>query len=216
MGGQVSTHGDMYSFGILLLEMFSGKRPTNELFGGNFTLHSYIESVLPGRMLDVADEVVLHNGLRIGFPVPDCLKLVFEVGLRCCEEYPVNRLAMGEALKELITIRERFFRSRRRARHWSVSAFLCKLEDVFSIYMLSSSYYAWVFWTYCMLYVDKGLMLWYQLSFEISWAFRIELCLKLKYLDVWDWDCVCLRWSGCYVVLQCEVCGDKLLRSTLS
>ncbi|KAL0684779.1 hypothetical protein Bca4012_051627 [Brassica carinata] len=117
MGGQVSTHGDMYSFGILLLEMFSGKRPTNELFGGNFTLHSYIESALPGRVLDVADEVVLHNGLRIGFPVADCLKLVFEVGLRCCEEYPVNRLAMGEALKELITIRERFFRSRRRARH---------------------------------------------------------------------------------------------------
>lgn len=117
MGGQVSTYGDMYSFGILLLEMFSGKRPTNELFGGNFTLHSYIESALPGRVLDVADEVVLHNGLRIGFPVADCLKLVFEVGLRCCEEYPVNRLAMGEALKELITIRERFFRSRRRARH---------------------------------------------------------------------------------------------------
>ncbi|KAF3499497.1 hypothetical protein F2Q69_00041785 [Brassica cretica] len=106
MGGQVSTHGDMYSFGILLLEMFSGKRPTNELFGGNFTLYSYIESALPGRVLDVADEVVLH-----------CLKLVFEVGLRCCEEYPVNRLAMGEALKELITIREKFFRSKRRARH---------------------------------------------------------------------------------------------------
>ncbi|CAF1919138.1 probable LRR receptor-like serine/threonine-protein kinase At3g47570 [Brassica napus] len=117
MGGQVSTHGDMYSFGILLLEMFSGKRPTNELFGGNFTLYSYIESALPGRVLDVADEAVLHNGLRIGFPVADCLKLVFEVGLRCCEEYPVNRLAMGEALKELITIREKFFRSKRRARH---------------------------------------------------------------------------------------------------
>lgn len=117
MGGEVSTHGDMYSFGIILLEMFSGKRPTNELFGGNFTLHSYIESALPERVLEVADEKILHNGLRIGFPVAECLKLVLEVGLRCCVESPVNRLAMSEAVKELTTIRERFFRSRRRATH---------------------------------------------------------------------------------------------------
>ncbi|CAL9247285.1 unnamed protein product [Arabidopsis halleri] len=40
MGGQPSIHGDVYSFGVLLLEMLTGKRPTNELFGDNFTLHS--------------------------------------------------------------------------------------------------------------------------------------------------------------------------------
>ncbi|KAJ4901634.1 Leucine-rich repeat protein kinase family protein [Raphanus sativus] len=117
MGGQISTHGDVYSFGILLIEMFSGKRPTNELFGGNFTLCSYIKSALPEQVLDVADEVILHNGLRIGFPIAECLTLVFELGLRCCDESPANRLAMSEAGKELISIRERFFRSRRRARH---------------------------------------------------------------------------------------------------
>ncbi|ESQ39563.1 hypothetical protein EUTSA_v10000757mg [Eutrema salsugineum] len=117
MGGQISIHGDVYSFGILLLEMFSGKRPTNELFGGNFTLHSYIKSALPERVLDVMDELILHNGLRIGFPVAECLKMVLEVGLKCCVESPMNRLAMSEAVKELISIRERFFKSRRRDRH---------------------------------------------------------------------------------------------------
>ncbi|WZZ34704.1 hypothetical protein YC2023_018105 [Brassica napus] len=44
MGG---IHGDRYSFGVLLLETFTGKRPTSELFEGNYTLHSYTKSALP-------------------------------------------------------------------------------------------------------------------------------------------------------------------------
>ncbi|CAL9247280.1 unnamed protein product, partial [Arabidopsis halleri] len=91
MGGLPSIHGDVYSFGVFLLEMFTGKRPTNELFGGNFTLRSYIKSALPERVLDAADESILHIGLRVGFPIVECLKLVFEVGLRCSEESPTNR-----------------------------------------------------------------------------------------------------------------------------
>ncbi|EFH53624.1 predicted protein [Arabidopsis lyrata subsp. lyrata] len=116
MGGQPSIHGDVYSFGVLLLEMFTGKRPTNELFGGNFILHSYTKSALPERVMDIADKSILHSGLRVGFPIVECLTSVLEVGLRCSEEYPANRLAMSEAAKELISIRERFFKTRRTAR----------------------------------------------------------------------------------------------------
>uniref|UniRef100_A0A1J3DLD1 non-specific serine/threonine protein kinase n=1 Tax=Noccaea caerulescens TaxID=107243 RepID=A0A1J3DLD1_NOCCA len=116
MGGQPSIYGDVYSFGVLLLEMFTGKRPTNDLFGGNFTLCSYIKSALPERALDAADESILHSGLRVGFPISECLKLVFEVGLGCCEESPTNRLATSEVLKELVSIKERFFKARRTVR----------------------------------------------------------------------------------------------------
>ncbi|CAA7027790.1 unnamed protein product [Microthlaspi erraticum] len=116
MGVQPSTNGDVYSFGVLLLEMFTGKRPTNEFFVGNFTLRSYINSSLPEQVLDAVDGSLPNNGLRVGFPIAECLRLVFEVGLRCCEESPTNRLAMNEVLKELVSIKERFFRARRTAR----------------------------------------------------------------------------------------------------
>ncbi|KAG2333396.1 hypothetical protein Bca52824_004576 [Brassica carinata] len=116
MGGETSVHGDAYSFGILILEMFSGKRPTDEMFGGDFTLRSCIKSALPEQVLDVADECILHNGLRIGFPAAACLTKVFEVGLGCSEKSPANRLGMSEVVKELISIKERFFKARRGAR----------------------------------------------------------------------------------------------------
>ncbi|WZZ38924.1 hypothetical protein YC2023_035183 [Brassica napus] len=116
MGGEISVHGDVYSFGILILEMFSGKRPTDEMFGGDLTLRSCIRSALPEQGLDVADESVLHNSLRIGFPVAACLNQVLEVGLGCSEESPANRLEMSEVVRELISIKERFFKTRRGAR----------------------------------------------------------------------------------------------------
>ncbi|KFK34132.1 hypothetical protein AALP_AA5G105200 [Arabis alpina] len=116
MGGQASINGDVYSFGVLILEMFTGKRPTNELFGGNFTLHSYTKSALPERVLDIADKSILHIGLEVGFRTADCLTLVYEVGLRCCEESPTNRSATSEVVKELISIRESFFKASRTTR----------------------------------------------------------------------------------------------------
>ncbi|KAF3485159.1 hypothetical protein F2Q69_00053167, partial [Brassica cretica] len=74
----------------------SGKRPTDEIFGGDITLRSCIMSALPEKVMDVADELILQNGLRIGFPAAECLTKVLEVGLGCSEESPANRLGMNE------------------------------------------------------------------------------------------------------------------------
>ena len=55
MGSEVSTQGDVYSFGILVLEMLTGKRPTEEMFKDGNNLHNYARSAYPDNLLDIVD-----------------------------------------------------------------------------------------------------------------------------------------------------------------
>uniref|UniRef100_A0A2N9GI20 non-specific serine/threonine protein kinase n=1 Tax=Fagus sylvatica TaxID=28930 RepID=A0A2N9GI20_FAGSY len=70
MGGQVSTLGDIYSYGILLLEMFSGKRPIDEMFKDGLSIHKFTAMALPEHVMDIIDplmffeDVVKINCLR--------------------------------------------------------------------------------------------------------------------------------------------------------
>ncbi|XP_047961816.1 receptor kinase-like protein Xa21 [Salvia hispanica] len=43
MEGKVSTHGDVYSFGMMLLEMFTGKKPTDDMFDGEMRLKEWLK-----------------------------------------------------------------------------------------------------------------------------------------------------------------------------
>ena len=56
VGSEVSMHGDVFSFGILLLEMFTGKRPTDDMFKDNLSLHNYVKRGFPEQVkrLDVS------------------------------------------------------------------------------------------------------------------------------------------------------------------
>ena len=59
MGGLSSKRGDAYSFGILLLEMFTGKRPTDEMFKDGFNLHNFVKMALPERLAQIVDSTLL-------------------------------------------------------------------------------------------------------------------------------------------------------------
>ncbi|XP_043692849.1 probable LRR receptor-like serine/threonine-protein kinase At3g47570 [Telopea speciosissima] len=58
-GADVSRHGDVYSYGILLLEMFTGKRPTHEIFKDNFNLHCWAEMALHDGVIPIVDPSLL-------------------------------------------------------------------------------------------------------------------------------------------------------------
>ncbi|XP_010493153.1 PREDICTED: LRR receptor-like serine/threonine-protein kinase EFR [Camelina sativa] len=102
MGVQPSIQGDVYSFGILLLEMFTGKKPTDESFAGDYNLRSYTKSILSGCTSSGGNNAT-----------DELLRLVLQVGVKCSEEYPRDRMRTAEAVQELISIRCKFFGSKR-------------------------------------------------------------------------------------------------------
>ena len=55
MRNKVSIYGDVYSYGILLLEMFTGKRPTDSIYQDNLNLHDFVKAALPEHIVDIVD-----------------------------------------------------------------------------------------------------------------------------------------------------------------
>jgi hypothetical protein len=47
MAGQVFVLGDIYSYGVLLFEMFIEKRPTDDMFKDGLSIHKFIAMALP-------------------------------------------------------------------------------------------------------------------------------------------------------------------------
>ncbi|KAL8508556.1 hypothetical protein ACS0TY_018978 [Phlomoides rotata] len=59
--GLVSTRGDVYSYGIMLLETFTRKSPSDDMFGEDLSLKSWVESLLPQSLDQVMDINLLTN-----------------------------------------------------------------------------------------------------------------------------------------------------------
>lgn len=104
LGGSVSTPGDIYSFGILLLELFTGKRPTEAMFSGEFGLREFIERSLPNRLSHVLDPLIRSEEVRGS--LQQCLLSVLKVGLMCSAAQPNERMKIGEAAAELQKARD--------------------------------------------------------------------------------------------------------------
>jgi len=54
----VSTKIDVYCFGIMLMEMFARKKPTDEMFEGEMSLKRLVKESLPDSVIDIVDSNV--------------------------------------------------------------------------------------------------------------------------------------------------------------
>lgn len=109
-GSTVSTIGDVYSLGILLLEMFTGRSPTDDMFGDTMDLHTYVEHALSEGILNIVDSTIwLHvesKDSNIRSRMKDCLVSVFRLAISCSKKHPRDRMLVRDASAEMHTIRE--------------------------------------------------------------------------------------------------------------
>ncbi|RVW18915.1 putative leucine-rich repeat receptor-like protein kinase [Vitis vinifera] len=61
--GIVSTKSDVYSYGILLMEVFARKKPMDEMFTGDLTLKTWVES-LSNSVIQVVDANLLGREMK--------------------------------------------------------------------------------------------------------------------------------------------------------
>ncbi|PHT75966.1 hypothetical protein T459_19488 [Capsicum annuum] len=134
-GVNVSTLGDIYSFGIMLLELFTGRRPTDEIVKDGLNNQQYIKTNLPRHVMDIVDPSLLllydkhnkHNDntsdleekailqddeyilkLNASNMIQGCLVLVLKIGLLCSSSSPTYQMPISIALDKIHSINNLF------------------------------------------------------------------------------------------------------------
>ncbi|KAH9723307.1 protein kinase domain-containing protein [Citrus sinensis] len=105
--GIVSTKCDVYSYGVLLMETFTRKKPTDEMFIGEMSLRDWVNKSLSGELTQVIDANLARDEQSF-FVKMDCLSSIMHLALDCCMESPDQRIYMTDAAAKLKKIKEKF------------------------------------------------------------------------------------------------------------
>ncbi|XP_014506127.1 putative receptor-like protein kinase At3g47110 [Vigna radiata var. radiata] len=111
-GEKVSAAGDVYSFGIVLLELFSGKSPTDECFTGGLSIRRWMHSAFKEKTMEAIDpelvSLILHDDPSEG---PNnvqvyCVEAIVGVAISCTADNPDERIGIRDAVSQLKSSRD--------------------------------------------------------------------------------------------------------------
>lgn len=99
MGKCASTQGDVFSFGVLLLEIVTGRRPTDVDFHKGSSIHEWVQQAvercapasMPKQYNKIWQDVVLE---------------LIEIGLMCTQHNPSLRPSMQDIAHEMSRVKE--------------------------------------------------------------------------------------------------------------
>ncbi|KGN58770.1 putative receptor-like protein kinase At3g47110 [Cucumis sativus] len=132
-GSRISIEGDVFSYGILLLEMLIGKRPTDDTFGHGVDIHLFATMELSRDALGIIDHSMLlvetdqkeeredniqeiatmseeqHRKIIPRY-VEECLVSMMRIGLSCSLRAPRERTPMNVIVNELQAIKSSYLK----------------------------------------------------------------------------------------------------------
>ncbi|KAJ1279982.1 hypothetical protein BS78_04G197200 [Paspalum vaginatum] len=112
-GGHTSTSGDVYSFGIVLLEILTNKRPTDPMSMGGLDIISFVENSFPDQVFHVIDADLAEecknltqrkNAVQEN-ETYQCLVDLLQVAISCTRSLPSDRPTMKQVASKMHAIK---------------------------------------------------------------------------------------------------------------
>ena len=108
--GLVSLKCDVYSYGIMMMEIFTRIKPTNEMFGGSLNLRSWVNNSMPNGLSQVIDANIQNKDEVYFNEKMKCLNIIMEVALNCTMECPRERSNIADVLVALKKVKLQLLR----------------------------------------------------------------------------------------------------------
>lgn len=110
-GRHAATSDDVYGFGIILLEMMTGRRPTDPMFKDGLSIVNFVDGNFPHEIFHVVDTHLTEECKNFSKErnlsentAHQCVVSVLQLALSCTNPIPSERMNMKEIASRMHVI----------------------------------------------------------------------------------------------------------------